>query len=176
MKSILIQQGTMDIAKDLLSLHKKVSRVSGGIIRYEDEINLDYIQHFLKKSLENGITLIAIDPNNQKLVGEIHAYTLHLFAFRHMLSELTIIVDPDYQGQGIGKRLFTRFFEIVDADFDHIHRIELYVRDFNEKAIRFYERLGFINEGPQKDKIKNKKGGFETPLHMAWFNPKYSEE
>ncbi len=173
MNQIIIKQAQMDMAPALKDLHHKVSRLSGGIIRYDDEINDAYIHHFLEKSLKNGISLVAVDFETQKIVGEIHAYTLSLIAFRHMLSELTIIVDPDYQGQGIGKRLFTEFFNIVDADFSHIHRIELYVRNFNDKAIRFYEKLGFINEGPQKNKILTKDGVLETPLHMAWFNPKY---
>jgi len=153
------------------SLYKSVAISSGGIIRIEDEITRDYISAFIGKSIENGLSLIAIE--NSKIIGEIHAYTPNVYAFRHMLSDLTIVIHPEYQGKGIGKKLFSEFLEIVKKEYRHILRIELYVREANKPIVTFYQALGFINEGRQKNKILNAKSELETPLHMAWFNPKY---
>ena len=55
----------------------------------------------------------------------------------------------------------------------HIKRIELYTREHDKRNVKFYESLGFVNEGRQKDKIYISKTEFQTPLHMAWFNPSY---
>jgi ribosomal protein S18 acetylase RimI-like enzyme len=57
--------------------------------------------------------------------------------------------------------------------YAHILRVELYVRAHNTRNIIFYESLGFKQEGRQEHKIFQQKGVFETPIHMAWFNPKY---
>ena len=49
----------------------------------------------------------------------------------------------------------------------------MYTREEDKRNVKFYESLGIINEGRQKDKIYISKSEFETPLHMAWFNPNY---
>ncbi len=139
--------------------------MSHGIIRNRDEINEDYISSFLNSSIENGLILVAILEG--RIIGEIHAYTPKIYAFQHILTDLTIVVNPKKQGIGIGRKLFERFLEIVDKDLSHIKRIELYTREHNLRNVKFYESLGFVNEGRQKDKIFISPSRFETPLHMA---------
>lgn len=156
----------------LISLYHEVAKISGGIIRTDREIDFDYISMFIENSMKKGLSLAAEIDN--RVVGEIHAYTPELYAFRHMLSDLTIVVHPEFQNQGIGKTLFMKFLEIVQKDFVHILRIELYVREENSPIVKFYESLGFINEGRQKNKILNALNELETPLHMAWFNPSFN--
>lgn len=155
----------------LLQLYKKVAEISGGIIRIQDDIKEEYISSFLKNSLDKGLILIATIDG--KIVGEIHAYTPDIFAFQHILTDLTIVVHPNNQGKGIGRKLFEKFLKITKTEMPHIKRIELYTREQDKRNVKFYESLGFINEGRQKDKIYVSKSEFETPLHMAWFNPNY---
>jgi len=155
----------------LLELYKIVAKISDGIILNEDEIDEDFVNDFLEKSIDNGLILVGMIDG--KIVGEIHAYTPNIYAFQHILTDLTIVVSPDNQGQGIGRKLFESFLNTVENNFSHIKRIELYTREYNTKNVKFYESLGFINEGRQKDKIFIKNATFETPIHMAWFNPGY---
>ena len=166
-----INKAEIEHKAELLQLHSKVAEISDGIIRNEDEINEDYISAFLTKSINNGLILIGMVDG--KIVGEIHAYTPDIFAFQHILTDLTIVVDPSNQGKGIGRKLFENFLKNVASELTHIKRIELYTREHNERNIKFYESLGFMNEGRQKDKIFISESEFETPLHMAWFNPNY---
>ncbi|MGB6150927.1 MAG: type I restriction enzyme HsdR N-terminal domain-containing protein [Pricia sp.] len=51
----------------------------------------------------------------------------------------------------------------------------LFKREHNARNIKFYESLGFKNEGRQDRKIYISNSTFETPLHMAWFNPNYGK-
>ena len=157
----------------LISLYRDVARISGGIIRTDSEIDLDYISMFIENSLKRGLSLVA--ERDSEIVGEIHAFTPEILAFRHMLSDLTIVIHPNHQNQGIGKKLFRKFLEIVQNEFQHILRVELYVREENRPIVRFYESLGFINEGRQENKILNTSNELETPLHMAWFNPEFNK-
>ena len=166
-----IIKGEYRHAPELLQLYKKVAGASDGIIRKTNEIDRGYITELLTSSIENGLILIAMIGG--EILGEIHAYTPKIHAFQHLLTDLTILVDPDSQGKGIGRKLFGSFLDKVKYDMPSIKRIELYTREHNERNVRFYTSLGFINEGRQKDKIFVTESQFETPLHMAWFNPNY---
>lgn len=168
-----IKNAELKHKSELLQLHKKVAEISDGIIRNLDEINEEYISSFLTNSIDSGLILIATIDG--KIVGEIHAYTPDIFAFQHILTDLTIIVNPINQGKGIGRKLFEKFLKNVKDDLTHIIRIELYTREYNTRNIKFYESLGFINEGCQKNKIFISESEFETPIHMAWLKPKYEK-
>lgn len=155
----------------LLALHQSVAAVPGGVIRTLAEVTPAYIEGVLRSSLDNGLMLVWEEQG--RVVASIHAYTPNIHAFRHLLSDLTIVVHPDWQGKGLGRQLFTQFLSRVQKDFPHILRIELFVRITNTPAIRFYESLGFRQEGAQKDKILNAQGRLETPVAMAWYNPSF---
>ena len=159
---------------EIINLYRNIADISDGIIRCRDEITDEYVSGFLKNATERGLSLVGIV--NNKIVAEIHAYTPNIFAFQHLLTDLTIVVDRDYQGQGIGRKIFERFLDIVKTELTHIYRIELYTREHNLRNVRFYESLGFVNEGGQKDKIYVSPMVFETPVHMAWFNPIYMKK
>lgn len=168
---ITIREGALAMETSLLELYLAVAEDPNGIIRKKEEVNREYITDFLSKSTQHGLLLVAIHDN--QVVGEIHAYTPPIFAFRHILTDLTIVVHPNYQGQKIGRQLFERFLQKVQADYTHILRVELYVREHNTRNVQFYESLGFSNEGRQEKKIFKSSSEFETPLHMVWFNPAF---
>lgn len=173
-KDFAIRSSTMEDIDAVRALYQKITKVPDGIIRRKEEITQEYIGGFLKNSLTDGISLTAFKKNGS-IIGEIHAYTPPIFAFQHLLTDLTIMVDPDFHGQGIGRRLFETFLSKVQIEFRHIYRVELFVREHNEKNIRFYKSLGFINEGRQKGKIFMELGLLQTPLHMVWFNPEFRD-
>ncbi len=170
-----IQKAISSDASQILKLYKKVGHQPGGIIRLEREITFEYVQDFMHKSINDGLILVVLNPNNRQIIGEIHAYRIGLSAFRHILTDLTIVVDPEFQGQKIGKLLFNTFLERVKVEHPNILRVELFVRENNTNAIRFYLKLGFCNEGKQYQKIKNPDLTLETPIHMVWFNPNYNK-
>jgi len=166
---LIIKPAEMSQELQLFELYKEVSRVKHGLIRNESEISRKYISGFMSASIDKGLILVGLINNT--IVGEIHAYTPDIYAFRHILTDLTIVIDPGFHGQGIGRALFEEFLKTAKEDYRHILRIELFVREQNERNVSFYKSLGFINEGRQENKIFNSKSGLETPLHMVWFNP-----
>ena len=170
-----IQKTTKNLLPALFHLYKEVAEKSGGIIRSPEEINLEYINDFLIHSLESGISLVAIAENGQ-VVGEIHAYQTGLKAFEHILENLTIVVSPEWQSNGIGKALFITFLEETRLHFKHILKAQLFVRERNIKAVQFYESLGFVTEGKLTNQILNADGSLETPLMMSWFNANWKQD
>ncbi len=87
-----------------------------------------------------------------------------------MLSELTVAVDPNYQGKGIGKLIFQSLLNIIQEERNDILRVELITRESNQKAIQFYQKLGFIIEGRFEKRISASTNTFEADIPMAWFN------
>ena len=62
---------------------------------------------------------------------------------------LLIGVSPDWQGVGVGGQLLK---ELINRSQDHGHKlIYLEVRSGNERAIRLYRSLGFIDIGVRRD-------------------------
>lgn len=150
------------------SLYLRVAAIEGGLARTADEITREYIELFVSKSIYNGIELIAIAGQPGTVVGEIHCYANGINTFSHVLTELTIAVDPEYQGRGIGRMLFTELLDDVTVNRPDILRVELIARESNVRAIAFYESLGFEQEGRLKKRIKRSDGGFEDDIVMGW--------
>lgn len=154
---------------ELVKLYQTVAAEEGGLARTQAEISEEYVRHFLRKSLENGLILVARPPETQALLGEIHCYALGPQVFSHVLGELTIAVHPASQGQGVGKALFTELLRQVREHRPDILRVELIARESNQKAIEFYQKLGFHSEGRMANRIRSVGGGFEADIPMAWF-------
>lgn len=170
---IAIRKGTIPEVPQLVELHRTVSEVPGALIRDKAEISLSYMEKVVGQCVKNGLILVAYTGDH--LIGAIHAHTPDVFAFSHLLTELSIVVHPAHQGKGIGRRLFESFLRIVQEDFPHILRVELFTREHSEKNVSFYTSLGFRNEGRQENKIKLRDRTFHTPIHMAWINPNYQK-
>jgi len=156
----------------ILWLYKKVSNTIGGLARTNDEITNAYVNHFCSRSQTNGIQLIIEIENT--IVAEIHCYKLEPFVFNHVLSELTIAVDPDFQGKGLGKLIFQSLLQIIEKDRNDILRVELIARESNQKAIQFYQKLGFVIEGRFEKRISASTNSFEADIPMAWFNKNFN--
>ena len=162
-----IQPLTVRHAPEVLALYQKVARIPGGLARLEREVERPYVESFIFSSLSRGLGFVAISEE-EKLIGEIHAYSPELFCFSHVLSDLTIAVDPDAQGTGVGRQLFGKLMQWIVERMPEISRVELIARESNEKAIDFYESLGFIREGIFKDRIRNADGSLEADIPMGW--------
>lgn len=158
----------------IFSLYRKVARISGGIARSEDEVSEAYIDDFMHHSASTGVEFVVEHPHNTELIiAEMHGYKMIPKAFAHVLSNLTIAVDPDFQGKGIGKLMFTHFIENISQNRPDILRVELVTQESNAKAIGLYQSLGFVLEGRMEKRIGFFNKAIEADLPMAWFNKNF---
>ena len=160
-----IRAAKMNDVAAVLDLYKRVAQHPGGIARLAAEIDADYVESFLGRSIAQGIALV-IEADKQ-LVAEIHAARPEPACFSHVLSDLTIVVDPTMQGSGLGRRIFESLLHSAATDRSGILRIELIARQSNKRAIRLYRSLGFRVEGAMVGRIKNSDGSFEADIPMA---------
>lgn len=161
-----IRRAQLEDAQNIRQLYQAVARIEGGLARVESEISEDYVHHNLSSGLNKGICLVALQED--QIIAEIHAYPPFPKVFAHVLSDLTIAVHPQFQGGGVGRAIFTELLRTVKEQQVHILRVELIARESNQKAIRFYQSLGFEIEGAMKGRIRRPDGSFEADIPMAW--------
>lgn len=165
-----IRRAQLSDATAIYNLYRKVAEDPQGIIRGKPEITSEYVYDFMSRSMKSGLILVM---EQGELMGEIHAYRYGIEALNHNLGDLTIVMDPNYQGKGHGKQLFMAFLQEVRQSFSDILRVELITREQNLRTRSFYSSLGFKEEGKMPNRILNHLGKMETPLLMAWMNPSF---
>ncbi len=162
-----------DVA-ELIKLYRATAECENGIARTPKEVTKFYVEHFLQNALKKG--LIFVIEQEKKLIAEIHGYPNEPLVFRHTLGNLTMVVHPDFQGQGLGRKIFSHFLNKVEKKHTDIARVELFTRQSNKRGIALYKSLGFESEGFCKKRILNAEGKLELDTIMAWFNPNFKGE
>ena len=157
MPEFLIRESNLEDIPELVLLYKKVSN-KGGLGRTEEEINADYISDFLRKSQACGkglVLYVATEPNN--IIGEIHGYTLGLQTFSHVFEQITMVIDPAYQGQGLGKKILNALQAEIQNTMSWILKMELACFSNNTAALQLYLHNGFTVEGKRKNRVRDRK-------------------
>ena len=162
MSGAVLRPTTPADAEALFALYLATAAGKSGLARDPDEIDRAYVEGFLAKA-EVSIAAWA----GEQAVGEIHAGRLGPRQFAHDLLDLTVAVHPEFQGQGLGRRLFEALFEAAATLTPKIERVELFVRAGHTDAIRLYERLGFAIEARFKDRVRLSDGTVEDDLAMV---------
>lgn len=161
----------------IIILHKKAAETIDGIARTPAEINENYVSNFLDNALEKGLIFVIENPDNsQELIAEIHCYKHDPKCFQNTLGNLTIVVHPNFQSQGLGRIIFSHLLKEIEANHPDIVRVELMVRQSNKKAVKLYQNLGFEIEGICKNRISNFKGELENDMMMAWLNSNFTNQ
>lgn len=122
-------------------------RKLAGIVTPETEL---MSQEFYNKTNDDSsrIWFVVVLKENDQIIGE--AGLLRMFP-SWRTTDLTIIIgDKSEWGKGYGEEATIL---LMDYAFGYLnfHRISIGVVGFNERAIKFYEKIGFKKEGKQRD-------------------------
>lgn len=97
---------------------------------------------------KNRVWFAVVRKSDGKMVGE--AGLLRMFSPWRTTDLTMIIGDEAARGQGLGTEAIVL---LMDYAFGYLgfHRISIGVVGFNERALTFYEKVGFRREGIQRD-------------------------
>lgn len=112
--------------------------------------NLEQCMAFIRNSWEEQKNLhYAITDSTSEYLGTISLKNIDM---QNRNAELGIALHPKAMGKGIGaealKQIAQRAFEEMA-----LHKIYLYVRKDNERAVKFYQKNGWACEGEFKGHI-----------------------
>jgi GNAT superfamily N-acetyltransferase len=146
MTAFTVRPAAPEDATGILALHRKVAVQPGGLARQPDEVTPDYVAHAMAVAADGGVNLVAVGVDGA-LCGELHVERMKVAIFAHVLTDLTVAVDPDWQGRGVGSALFRALIDTARMMTPPVGRIELWTGAANIGAQRLYTRLGFRIEG-----------------------------
>jgi ribosomal protein S18 acetylase RimI-like enzyme len=112
----------------------------------------------IRNAPDNELFLTA--KNGGEIVGVCCAVR---YSDRNNLQAIYVL--PDYQGQGIGSRLWAEAVKFFDLTKDTIVEVVVY----NTNAIAFYRRLGFKETGKRflNEKFRMKSGTILPEMEMV---------
>lgn len=170
-----IRRDTLDDALDIFELYKKVSSIyPDSLAQQIDEITFSYVKSIIKDAHLRGLILLMF--NNKNLIGFLKGYTSEFRRKAHILTNVTMMVDPNAVGQGLGAQLLKAYQDEIQKSFQHIRAMELLPYNSNIRGIRLYEKMGFVLTATLPGKIRYIDGTFGDQLLMNWINPNFSNQ
>lgn len=111
----------------------------------------------IKNPKENMRSFVAVDGDTIIGVSRV--------VIRESYNQLqTIYLLPEYQGKGIGTMLWNAAKTVMDPKKDIIVQVAVY----NEQAIGFYKKLGFIDTGKRfsEERFRMKSGNVIPEMEL----------
>ncbi|MBC8073196.1 MAG: GNAT family N-acetyltransferase [Deltaproteobacteria bacterium] len=162
---IEIRAATLEDAPALWRAEVETASVPGQLVSRPHELTLPAFEQRIEELRHSGSYVVAADAG--VLCGHALLEPMSLDALRHIF-RLTLVVHARQTGRGVGTALL-RHLQRWAASSDDLHKVELLVRANNSRALQLYGRLGFIEEGRLRDRIRLPDGSFLDDIAMAWF-------
>lgn len=164
----MIRPAREEDAAALVALDLAVLRDGRGVVRGPDELpTVDAMAGRIRDHLrgtrsgEQGGMWVAEQDGVVVGEGTVHRLAPSLVAH---VALVALQVHPGAQRQGHGRALLRTLLDWCDA---RVHRVELYVRGDNHRAIALYASEGFVLEGRRVDFVRLPDGTFVDDLVMG---------
>ncbi|UCC62697.1 MAG: GNAT family N-acetyltransferase [Anaerolineae bacterium] len=124
----------------------EVRRLTGEVTPMSQADAEEFLERV--RSDENRLWFVVVLKEGDRAIGE--AGLLRMFHPWRTTDLSLIIGEKDAWGRGYGSEAIQL---LLDYAFGYLgfHRVAVGVAGFNERAIRFYEKVGFRREGVQRD-------------------------
>ncbi len=144
----------------LLDLDERIhTRGQGTLLSLQEALDRPLVMQVRRRGAEGTDSMLFVAEIEGVVAGEVMVLRRELAALRHVAG-ISVEVNPDYQGAGIGRALLEAAVSWARDPEHAIHRLELGVRADNPKAIHLLETLGFKIEGTKRDFMRLPSGAF----------------
>ncbi len=162
---MIIRVAQIEDAPILTNAEQDTAKLPGFLVSHPHELTIESFAAKINELAVLGRYIVAED--NQRIIGHALLDPMRLEAIAHVF-RLTIVVHPGFHNRGVGETLMRDLMNWA-KQASHLQKIELLVRATNERAVRLYSKLGFIEEGRLRKRVHLVNGGFVDDLAMAWF-------
>jgi ribosomal protein S18 acetylase RimI-like enzyme len=167
----IIRKATLKDVEQIYNLYKIVAKHNpGNLTQEEDEITTYYVEKMVKNGLERG--LILVTEREGQIIGYFKAFTSEFRNMAHILSDLTLMIHPNYQKIGYGSMLFKKSLEEITKNMRHIYQTEFTTGMQN---ILFYKKFGFEIAIEYEDIENNKVAVLMTQKNINFSQEKLNE-
>lgn len=163
--NITIRNARPEDAHELAQAEREIAERPGLLVSKPFELTDERFKNTITNSLQNKNIIYLIAECNGTIVGHGLLEPLHLTAICHV-AHLTLVVNSGWQGKGIGTLLLKSLIDCAKSS-DGIEKIELHVRSVNERAIALYKKMGFVEEGRLKNRVKIAEGHYVDDVVMG---------
>jgi RimJ/RimL family protein N-acetyltransferase len=172
---------SMDQRIDLTPLQPEDSSTLYAWINDREQVILNAAWHpvsrsahdswFEKVQIRTDSVIFAIRlRDDQRLIGTCQLHDIHPV---HRHAELQIRIGvPSERGRGLGTEALRRLLSFGFSDLN-LHRVTLKVFASNERAIRAYENVGFVQEGVMR-KMAHVDGRYVDVVVMGILRDEYT--
>jgi RimJ/RimL family protein N-acetyltransferase len=163
---LIIRTALKTDAAILWDAERRTAITPGLLASRPGEIPVERFEEKIETLVTGGRYVVAeIDGTT---VGHAFLEPLGSLAATSHVFVLTIVVHPGMLGRGIGSALLGHLLEWAAQDA-RVMKVELRVRSTNTRAIALYKKLGFVEEGRFRRRLRLEDGTFIDDLTMAWF-------
>ncbi|GAB6442734.1 MULTISPECIES: GNAT family N-acetyltransferase [Bacillus] len=157
-------ESVMDIRKEIIlsETTTKFFIVSPNNVPNE----IDAEKEKIRKSNEKGNLYIVYEVD-KKVVGFLIFNRYELDRLRHA-GTMGMGIKEAYCNQGIGTKLIEFLIRWVKGQ-EGLEKICLGVVSINDRAIKVYKRMGFVEEGRQRNQIKYEDGSYGDDVLMGLY-------
>jgi len=150
-----IQRATLADFGGLFQAQRKIAQEAEHLAITQKDKKASMFQAFLKAIMNRNRVHTLIAKDNGGIVGYITIVTGKFLKVRGTAYVVMGVVST-HRSQGIGTQLLAAAEAFIHAR--GMHRIELEVFEKNERAVKLYERAGFIMEGRRREAVKTADG------------------
>lgn len=150
--NVVIRKAEFNDAASITRAEREIAKQPGIFCSQATELSEQNVKETIASP--DGIYFVA--EYNACIAGHAFLKVLPLQSLKH-IAQLTIAVHKGFQNRGIGTQLMEKILEWA-KESPSIEKIELNVRASNARAIALYKKMGFLEEGTLKRRLKTEIG------------------
>ena len=163
--NITIRKAKIEDAHVILTAEQEIAETPGYFCSQPSELSEQNVIKTIKSLAESEKGIYLVAEREGKIVGHAFLEPLHLKSICHV-AQLSIGVHHGWQEKGIGTALMEELIAWA-KQATSIEKIELNVRASNNRAIALYMKMGFVEEGRLKNRIKVNENHYIDDVLMA---------
>lgn len=152
---MIIRNATIEDVQAIGNAEREIAETPGFFCSQPSELTNEAVASTISSCNEKNLGVYLVAELNGKLVGHAFLERSSLQSLSH-IGELNIAVHIGWQKKGIGTKLLGQIIEWAKAA--GLEKIQLNVRASNNVAIHLYKKMGFLEEGRLKKRVKIKDG------------------